>query len=780
MKVNGARANYDVRGLPQVAAGPMANADDFGASNARELSRFGSAVQGLGHEVIRQDQIRRQKHDDAFVRDRINDMHTQWTEASKDIFSKQGADAGNAPELAQQFFDNYRTSNQNQLENKRQQEAFGKAWQAFRTQSVNEAIGHRDEQDLIFQQETLDGQNAGISQEARDNFAAANTPDGRAVNAGRLQQIMANVDQRYSGHPPEVISLKRREAATTFHNGILTAMEPKDALEYLEQDGVKAAFGAAAVKQLQEKFKQAKQSNDVAQAAIADVESNQYDSAALMRRAYELYPDDTQAADMYLKLADSYSTRKRNTENAKGVEQTANAWSAFAESNYDIRSLPNEIRSNNPKLFREMIDYAEWYNKAGGGDKLDPDLLFQDGLLRMQPAELTAWLNQPGNYDHMMRKMAGNQGEIRRVLEWARKEDAGGGSGGTGGAGGGGGAGQSTKFNASDWFQNNYGAMYSKSFLGFTTGPRPYDRKNEEDASRENGFRLRFNRAVAEKESETGKKTTYQEQEEIAFDLVREVRAGRVNLDSNIYNASTAAQTIQELPAKVEELTPEQMPFHRGESIVTRQEPGGQPQRFGKLDPYQTDIAVGGVIDPVYQARNMITDIVTAYDSGVKTVGEESIAYEPGWKLVTMKDGAVEVYDETWRYRDTVHSVKASGQAGGGNGVAPVAETTIPAPPILGMLRKDLEEYAKKHPDTPVDPEWTGSRYILRTPGALKVYDGGGFLLDSQLVERFESFDVSNGESLDEQNELEERWDLEAQKLGFKDMAAFMESRRKR
>ena len=42
------------------------------------IGQLGRAVQGFGEEVIRQDQIRRQKEDDVFSRNAVNEAITKY------------------------------------------------------------------------------------------------------------------------------------------------------------------------------------------------------------------------------------------------------------------------------------------------------------------------------------------------------------------------------------------------------------------------------------------------------------------------------------------------------------------------------------------------------------------------------------------------------------------------------------------------------------------------------------------------------------------------------
>lgn len=255
MRVQGAQLpNVNLRGLPTPSAGPTASAENFGAGINRQIGQFGRAVQNFGEEVIRQDQIKRQRHDQAVNRGIDNQAHLDSRDAAQKIFSTKGRDAKNSPEEMEKWFDQNRKRYEDMLENDHQRRAFESSYSALRTQYVAKAIDHRDTQDEIYQRQIPDVVNQTLTLEGADSAEASNTPDGMAADKARLQMIFENVDQKYAGMPEETKSLARRKAAMTYHQAKLDAMLPETALKYLDQDGVAQAFGAGATKKMREGF----------------------------------------------------------------------------------------------------------------------------------------------------------------------------------------------------------------------------------------------------------------------------------------------------------------------------------------------------------------------------------------------------------------------------------------------------------------------------------------------------------------------------------------------
>lgn len=267
MRVRGAEVpNFNVRGLPNVSAGPMADADNFGAGNARQIGRLGGAVQDFGSEMLRQDQVRRKKEDDLAELAMTNEAHSMYADGYQAIYDQfKGEDSAKAPEEIKKFTKKIRDTVGKKAQNKHQQEAFGRSMAAFENNALVDALKYRDKQTALSEVQHLKAQNMLIAQDGARHVEGFDTPDGRAADMGRLAQMVGNTEKLYAHAPAEFRQVQVQNTKQVFHRAKMGAMErPEDALRYLDRNDVKDDLGPALVNNLREKYKevQDKRKND--------------------------------------------------------------------------------------------------------------------------------------------------------------------------------------------------------------------------------------------------------------------------------------------------------------------------------------------------------------------------------------------------------------------------------------------------------------------------------------------------------------------------------------
>lgn len=647
MRVQGADVpGFTMRGLPGVSAGPNASADSFGGGNPA-IDRLGRAIQGFGEEVIRQDQIKRKEEDDTFIRNAINEAHTRYAAQSKAVYEQyKGQNSTQAPEEIGKLSTQIRGSISATLKNAHQQQGFSAAMDAFDRQTQIDALGYRDRQMEFAKFASLDAQNELIAQQAEANAAGATTPDGIAANRGRLQQIFDNVNQRFSGMPEEVKSLKRQEAAQVFHKGIMAAMDPAQALKYLDQDGVTQALGAAQTKALREKYQEADESAEITSQAMQFVDSGKGSDEAF-KHAWARWPEDKAKREQFLTNYDNYERRKVRADREKKIAEEDAGWQELAKVGFDATRLPVNLRDKNPKLFRELEEYSAWLNEPKNA-KLDPDLSWIDEKAAMLPSELRAYLAKNG-YAELMRKSGGNMKYVNEIRDRSQMTDE-------KARGGGGSGGGSSGFNAGNWFEDAYSSIYPTRLYGVNTY---LDGGNTAKRQR-NGFILRFDERVRngdgvwKGEEKEGRKPSDEDRQAIAMRLTTDAIQKRVNLDSTFYDEIKAREDkTRDMPVSVEELTPQEQLRVRNLPAISRENQDGQAARFGVLDVNTTDPTTGIFVD-VKNAMFPPTEALIAADRGVYSQYGQSLAYEPGWHIVTFKNGDINTYDSAWNYKGQI------------------------------------------------------------------------------------------------------------------------------
>ena len=223
---------------------------------------------------------------------------------------------------------------------------------------------------------------------------------------------------------------------------------------------------------------------------------------------------------------------------------------------------------------------------------------------------------------------------------------------------------------------------------------------------------------MRQKESEAGRKLDAAEQEQVAFGLIKDVRAGRVNLDSTYFDEKMAAETASpEMPVARTELTESEVMLNSGEDVIVRAHPAtGEPQKFGVLDLNSDDTYRYGVPMRIQTAA---TKALRAYG---KTTLPGGLAAEPGDNIVYLKDGNhVEVWDRFWTRRLGVIEKDPSPPA-----AQPVPMDAMPEPKLAGDIKDDYDKFLDQYGYGRVKKEWANGAWRIHVPGAIYAYAGSG------------------------------------------------------
>lgn len=619
MRVRGAEPNYNVRGLPQVSSGPMANAEMFGGAASRQLMDLGKATQGLGQEIMRQDQVRRKEQDETQARISTNDMHKRIADQEKTLKDQyKGNESYKLPEEMAKLTKQIRDDITGKLQNQHQIDFFSRAADAIESRAQIEAFGWRDGQMEIARQNSLDGQNTMITQEGADNAAGALTPDGIAANRGRLAQIEDNIRQRHRGQSSEFIDVQIRSGRQTFHQAVMNAMErPADALKYLEREDVKEAMGPARVNELKKKYKTDSANNEINVLAMGMAEDPEMTSAEANRKAFEMFPDDPDKPenktfrDKFINVFDDHRKRVDDGKKLEASKVVSGLTQKFMDADFSLDAMSVEDRKtilSNDKLYSAFTRHQKWL--ADSRD-LSADRQWAYEKQQMQPSELREWLNQPkaegeefSNFEILMRKTAGDKELLNKVLSRSLAKDD------TEKAG-------SAKFSAGRFLETSYGDLYKVSkYIFWEANDNYQDADTNKAKTRRNGWLQFYDAALAEKEKGLGRAATFEEQEETAFKLAEAVRSGKIDLDKPYWSQRTGdpdtAETIETGASILIDTLPfEKRRFNQGEPATSVSPGVGSPiQDFGNINPGNIRLLPPDIID--YKAKR----VLRAYSPG--------------------------------------------------------------------------------------------------------------------------------------------------------------------
>ncbi|MCC8108477.1 MAG: hypothetical protein LIQ30_05405 [Planctomycetes bacterium] len=413
-KVQG--GNLAARGPGRVQIGTTANASHFGADQYRDLSTLGQTMQKAGASLLDEAQARQSNEDRTFVRDQINQARLTYMERSQEIFSRTGKDADTAPADMAALLDTMKAEHDKALgDNQNRRALFDNAWSELVRQGDEDALAHRLAQMAVYDQETLDGQNAAVTVEAARQVVA---PGGIDVVLKYPYQeiIQRNIAERYRGRPPEVVALRQHEALKTFHLEQLKNLEtvgPEAALDYLGRDPVRNVFTPAEHQALLADFDKAKQerlasdrAKQLALDAMADARTGMPENDA--RQAYlgdpTLDDKDVEAKLNAFKAARVADNAAKIAERTTREDQLRNA---YAEAGFIPSAIPDDLRVT----ARERAELVKWGNSftENGGKDSPPDVGYLMRLDGMSQAELQAILLDYERCAEFYAKVGGHQ-----------------------------------------------------------------------------------------------------------------------------------------------------------------------------------------------------------------------------------------------------------------------------------------------------------------------------------------------------------------------------------
>lgn len=721
--------------LPGVRVGAVGGAEHFGGVRARELQGLAGAMGGVGDSLLGEAIRRRRIEDDAFVTNAVNQAHLQYADLSKSLFDNlKGEKAVDAPEEVTKILQTMRGGIERNLRTKNQKNLFSGAWNAFAKNAELGAIKYRDVEIENFRNTSLAAQNQLILQDAT---AAVTQPGGIDAVLGpanrvpwALEAIIQNTYKKNEGQPPEAVELEVRAATEKFYTEQLNALateSPEAALDFLSRDKVREGIPKAKYKRYVEAFGQSRDLNAASRAAMTDVESGQYDPAGLMRRAFELFPDNLDARQSYLATADNYDRRKEMAAKAETVQKRAETWGAWAATGYDIERVP-AAAAGDPELLGKMIDFGNKFSKAAGGGMRERAVPAYSALLdvaRMPMDQRLAHLENPENFEKIMAQCGGDNELYKRVADGTLESYLNGGKGGSGnGTGTGGGA---VKFDLDKAFQNNFLVMRGSPGIG-TVWDADFDQKDPSHQKFYDNFAHQYNLRMQDPASFPGK-SPESRPEDVFYRLVRDINDGAVDISKPTYEEFMRGSDDGKRPAvsvPANELGETEKTINRGEPAVAEFDPAaGRMVRWGVLDVDSSDANNGVFVDLV----GATSSAKVAYERGTLDIGGQTLAYEPGWRIVVMKhSGYTKVYDQGWNFKGELPPAP-------GNAAEPPAATgkqAYPPPAMSRVMEREIADLRERHPPGKVLGQWTGDVWFFEYPGGYRTYSRNGELLGEQ------------------------------------------------
>lgn len=645
--------------------GGFVNASDLDGGASQNVSNLSNAAGAVGDALyqrgLRQTAALRREADLLY-------RHTVEEQASA-LFKTTGRDAFSAPDEMRKI-QRVAAEAASKDMNPMIREMFDRDRAPYDLRMDLRANDHADKQTYQYNIQTIEaGMKKGL-----DDVAAFPGDGVQFINT--IENGKNSIAELYAGSPAEYIAQKQQEyaemAAEARANALLQDPDygPQAALDFIN-GGIAEEIGSGALKvkfdQLRKRIEAAKENTDIAQAAMADVESGQYDSAALMRRGYELYPDDAKAAQMYINIADNYATRKRNAQTEAVVQKQTELWNAWAETGYDINKIPMDVVGDHT-LFEKMINFGIKLDKAAGGGMKERSVPSYGALLgvsKMPMQERLAYLENPVNFERVMTQCGGDMDMYKRVANGTLPTYLNGGSGASDGSGSGRG---SERFDLDAAFRNNFRIMRGNPGIGWVSDSA-FDAKNEKHKSFYDNFVHHYNLRMRDKEGYPGT-SPEKRSEDVFYDLIRDIN----NKPGFDMSKPTHEQFMQkqDTPLTVggtfSELTEAQQSLTGGVSIpMTAREDAvsGTIVKLGALDVNSTDDDIG-VTEDLFNARPQ--EALIAFDRGTISIYGQEATVEPGWTVATMPSGMVRIYD-------------TANAPVGDPILPPVTDTAAPTPP---------------------------------------------------------------------------------------------------
>lgn len=227
---------------PGVQQGQQLTAEAFGAGQARDLGKVGSALAQAGTSIaqteMKKDYEAKKKISQANVMNKLYEARNASRQFMDGIYSKQGADAKNVLAETEEYFRTNETEFSKDLDEDEKQQ-FKRAYLSVASGHLDRTISHQREQANVYDMQTREAINADLVEEAIQYRA---DKDGKAI---------ANAEANMLGNAKEIAKLKgmpegspayKKYMEDTTHNlhtkviGALKGDSMQAALGYLKEN----------------------------------------------------------------------------------------------------------------------------------------------------------------------------------------------------------------------------------------------------------------------------------------------------------------------------------------------------------------------------------------------------------------------------------------------------------------------------------------------------------------------------------------------------------------
>lgn len=417
---------YDPRmragAAPVAAAGPMVNAESFGAGRGRDMMNFGRAVSQVGQSINRIADIKQERIDRAAdTTNRTNAMRDYDIWEKETLKAKKGVNAVDLDKEAEAWWEKRRKEIEPNLANNRQRDMMNNWFDGMATRAVTQMRAQSFAEAEAADSNARIEENKQIATSAAGKFRYSDDD----LQAG-LKKIYDNIDEELKGQKPVVLEVKKREAANAFHTAVANsraADAPASGLAYLDRKDVQEVFTPAELKGMREKFeKQADNANLFSQ--VQQLVGEGVSSRVILEEANRLYPDDAAKRENFVKLADDYNSRIATDAKNGRIAAQRSLWDRWQKDGYDPRKMPTEFRDD-PDNWKKALQFVETMSKVDL-EKTVPNLGELDKLFDKSPSEIRDWLDDKDNYLQFQGWAAGRKDEEDRIIKKSRGEQVGG------------------------------------------------------------------------------------------------------------------------------------------------------------------------------------------------------------------------------------------------------------------------------------------------------------------------------------------------------------------
>ncbi len=527
-----------------------ADADAFGAAEARQDGRL--ARQGLGAslDVLEAAQEQQRRCDTAAVKDATNQMRMEMLAGAERIMAERGANAQNAPAEMQALLDAVSRKYDPMIAggNVERQESWARTKDGIYNSYMLQAERKRVTGMMEYEQNARSTANEVRSQEMQAWLGGGMYADGapgktvvhergdalQAIHAGgyvaeRIEagrrEIMDGLAASGEYIPPGYAEQRADDWEAQEHIKNSNAMlrnYPRQAVEYFNQPRVREVMGekawAAQMKTLQTTLELVDAGED-AEEAFAEAKKASDPKMALedaRLRAYNdpRYQGNSTAQKQYLAVLEANIAHDAERAKIARAQSVVSLTEKMIAADFDFNNLSPEeqmallLDGDGKDTPHQAFTRLKEFKKEGFG----PDWAFYDEM--KNPGAAKAWmeadgLRSGGRAVELAKRLGGDKAMIKEIIELS-KTDGGDGSGG-------GGARVSVNFNPGEAFEG----MFPKSELP----------EGDERDFRKNGFIGVWRSLVAHAEEHEFKRpTTRKEQEAIAQQLYRDIDSGAIDV----------------------------------------------------------------------------------------------------------------------------------------------------------------------------------------------------------------------------------------------------------